>query len=146
MKKTKAHKPKFVYGFTTSHGLLLDLDHTTLKETIWIADKYLERFKLGGYLILRSSENNYHVVFNRYMTWKKVLGCLFKIVWYYHYHKHGAKPSLTFWAILQACKESETLRISTKKQKSKPKIIKRKGKTDKLIKDYIEFSEVMNKK
>jgi hypothetical protein len=134
-------KPKFVYGFTTGHGLLLDLDNTTLKETRNITEKYMKRFKLEGYMILKSSQNNYHVVFNKYLSWKKVLSCLFKIVWYYHYHKHGAKPNLTYWAILQACKQSETLRISTKKRKNAPKIISTKGKTDKLIRDYLEFME-----
>lgn len=145
MDKTgKEEKPiRYVYGFTTSHGLLLDLDNTTLGETRKIAKKYMERFKLEGYLILRSSQNNYHVVFNKYMSWKKVLACLFKIVWYYHYHKHGIKPSLTFWAILQACKETETLRVSRKERKSIPKVIQTKGKTDKLINDYLEFMKVM---
>lgn len=144
-KVLKKEKPKFVYGFTTSHGLLLDLDNTTLDETRKIAKKYMERFKLEGYVILRSSQNNYHVVFNRYLSWKKVLSCLFKIVWFYHFHKHGSKPSLTFWAILQACKETETLRISMKERKAVPKVIQTKGKIDKLIKDYLDFMREMNK-
>jgi hypothetical protein len=143
-KETRKEKPKFVYGFTTTHGLLLDLDNTTLAETRKIAKKYMERFKLQGYMILRSSENNYHVVFNRYLSWKKVLNYLFKIVWYYHYHQHGIKPSLTYWAILQACKESETLRISRKENKAKPRIIETKGKNDKLIRDYKNFMREMS--
>jgi hypothetical protein len=130
---------KYVYGFTTTKGLLLDLDNTTLKESSAIAEKYMNRFHLKGYLILRSSENNYHVVFNHYLTWKKTLEYLFKIVWRYHYHEHGVKPSLTYWAILQACKGSETLRISTKNHKRMPRIVRKHGETDKLCKDYVEY-------
>jgi hypothetical protein len=124
--------------------LLLDLDNTTLKESSAIAEKYTNRFRLKGYLILRSSDNNYHVVFNRYLTWKKTLEYLFKIVWRYHYHEHGIKPSLTYWAILQACKGSETLRISTKNKKRTPKIVRKHGKIDKLCKDYTEYMRELN--
>jgi hypothetical protein len=138
--KSNTHR-NYVYGFTTTKGLLLDLDNTTLKESSAIAEKYMNRFRLEGYLILRSSENNYHVVFNRYLTWKKTLEYLFKIVWRYHYHEHGVKPSLTSWAILQACKGSETLRISTKNHKRMPRIVRKHGATDKLCKDYVEYME-----
>jgi hypothetical protein len=141
--KRKKAKQNFVDGFTTSKGLMLDLDNATLGETKKIALKYYNRFKLEGYIILRSSQNNYHVVFNKYLSWRKTLEYLFKIVWYFHYHKHGIKPSLTSWAILQACKTSETLRISTKKHKRKPVVVALYGKTDKLIKDFLEYrSEV----
>jgi hypothetical protein len=139
MSKTKNTKPNFVYGFTTDKGLLLDLDNTTLADTRKIAKKYCNRFKLEGFLILKSSQNNYHVVFNKYLTWKKTIEYLFKIVWTYHYHKHGSKPSLTSWAILQACKKSMTLRISNKKHKKAPRYIEDYGKTDKLIDDYCGF-------
>jgi len=139
MRNNRKIEPKFVYGFTTDKGLLLDLDNTTLADTRKIAKKYCNRFKLEGFLILKSSQNNYHVVFNKYLTWKKAIEYLFKIVWNYHYYEHGSKPSLTSWAILQACKKSMTLRISKKKHKKIPKIIESFGKNDKLIMDYNEF-------
>jgi FMN phosphatase YigB (HAD superfamily) len=141
--KSKKHR-KYVCGFTTIKGLLLDLDNTTLKESSAIAEFYCKRFRLKGYLIARSSENNYHVVFNRYLTWKKTLEYLFKIVWRYHYHEHGMKPSLTYWAILQACKGSETLRISKKNHKAVPKVVRCYGETDKLCRDYMEYVRELN--
>jgi hypothetical protein len=144
LKNKKKIPRNYVYGFTTTKGLLLDLDNTTQKETSAIAQFYCKRFQLEGYLILKSSENNYHVVFNRYLIWKKTLEYLFKIVWRYHYHEHGIKPSLTYWAILQACKGSETLRISTKNHKKTPKIVKKSGKTNKLCRDYIEYMKVLS--
>ena len=70
--------PNFTEGFTTTHGLLLDLDDTTLTETRKIAKTYLKRFKLEGYQIMRSSQNNYHIIFNRYLTWKTTCSLLKK--------------------------------------------------------------------
>jgi len=137
-------KENFVVGFTTSHGLMLDLDNTSLRETRRIAQHYCKRFKLGGYLIAKSSQNNYHIIFNRYLSWKKVLEFLFKIVWAYHYHKRGIKPSLTNWAILQACKGSMTLRISNKKHKKPPKFIEIIGLKHNLIHDYCNFRVELN--
>ena len=128
-----------IAGFTTNEGLMLDLDMTTLNETRHIAEKYLERFELEGYLIARSSECNHHIIFNRYLPWEKTIEYLFKITWWYHYHRHGSKPTLTNWAILQAIKHSETLRITNKYEKPKPKIIETQGKTDKLINDYLQL-------
>jgi len=142
----KNKKPNnFVMGFTTNKGLMLDLDNTSLRETRKIADKYFKRFKLEGYLIIRSSQNNYHIIFNRYLTWKKTIENLFKIVWLYHYHKRGQKPNLTYWAILQACKGSATLRISTKKHKRVPSVVLFYGKTDKLINDYLQYYDIGEK-
>ena len=140
-----SNKRKPIIGFTTSRGLILDLDSTTLKEAKWIADKYCRRFKLQGYLIMRSSTFNYHVIFNRPLRWPSVIEMLFKIAWYYHYHKHGVKPRLMNWAILQAIKHSCTLRIGPKGRKKPPKAAFQYGKNDKLIRDYLQFFQEQNR-
>jgi len=132
-----------IVGFTTSNALLLDLDGTTLTETKTIANTYLERFNLGGYQIMRSSQNNYHIIFNNYFEWKDVCTMLTKICWMFHYHKHGSKPHLTNWVILQIVKQSCTLRISEKGKKKPPKLICTKGKTDRLINDYNQIREIV---
>lgn len=144
-------KLNYVVGFTSSHGLMLDLDRTTLREAKQLATYYNKRFKLQGYLIARSSPSNYHVIFNRYLTWPTVLEYLFKIVWHYHFHGHGSRPSLTNWAILQAVKHSCTLRIGCKGKKKPPKIIYRNasghslfpGKNS-LIRDYLTVRQTVN--
>ena len=142
----KNKKPNnFVEGFTTSKGLMLDLDNTSLKETKSISEHYCKRFKLEGYLILRSSPNNYHVVFNRYLSWRKTTEYLAKIQWRHMYHRHGDKPHLIFWITLQLCKGSETLRISSKKHKHKPHVVLFYGKTDKLINDYMQYYDTGDK-
>jgi hypothetical protein len=133
-----------IEGFTTNNGLLLDLDNTTLHETRQIAKKYLKKWNLEGYLIAKSSQNNYHIIFNKYLPWETTLEYLFKIVWTYHYHKHNDKPHLTNWAILQTIKHSCTLRISNKHEKKPPTIIETKGKTENLIKDYLAFYTMLN--
>ena len=139
-KTTKKGKPiNYVVGFTTSHGLLLDLDGIPLTKVKALAKYYCARFKLQGYLIARSSQNNYHVIFNRYLSWPTTLEYLFKVVWNFHYHNHGSMPHLTNWAILQAIKHSQTLRIGSKDNKKPPKTVFIQGKTQSLIRDYLHF-------
>lgn len=132
----------YTIGFTTDKGLMLDLDKTTWTEALEIAYKTTNKFDLKGFLIAKSSENNYHVVFDKFLSWETTLEILFKLVWSYHYHGHGCKPELTNWAMLQAIKHSITLRISQKigykKNKPRPKIMLIKGKKQQLIKEYLD--------
>ena len=82
-------------------------------------------YKLEGYLIIKSSKDNYHIVFNKYLTWKKITKILFN------------QYICIRWAIWQMRKGELTLRVSRKNGKNKPKIIITTGKTDKLINDYL---------
>lgn len=131
---------KFIVGFTVSDGLVLDLDKMTFEEVYKMANHYCKRFKLEGFLIIQSSTNNYHVVFNRYLRWKTVVEYLGKIAcncrWKY---KGKPDPPLTSWVLYQCAKGSETLRISKKQRKPKPLIKLVIGKTDQLINDYFVF-------
>jgi len=45
------------------------------------------------------------------------------------------------WAVFQMKEGQLTLRISKKNNRDKPKILRQVGKTDKLIKDYLEIYE-----
>ena len=59
-------------------------------------------FKLDGYIILKSSENCYHVVFNRRVSWGK---CLKVIAWVSLLsHNEG----LNRYLVMQCIKESAT--------------------------------------
>lgn len=62
-----------VIGFSHKNIVMIDLDGMPLEEVKEIANKALKRFRLGGYIILESSPNNYHVVFDRpFRYWSKV--------------------------------------------------------------------------
>lgn len=140
------NKIKYVAGYTTNKGVLLDLDRTTLQEALDIAKYYMKRFSLEGYLLIESSDLNHQIVFNkRFRSYTDVLSIIFKFVWNYHYYQHQRMPSLTHWAILQACKGSCTLRVNAKGIKSHPKILMRIGRQDKIIKEYLAIYEMFNK-
>jgi hypothetical protein len=115
----------FCIGFCTDKGLMLDLDNMTLTKARRIAEALMKRYRLEGYLLIESSERNYHVVFNRYLRWKTILKIVFSQV------------VCIRWGIHQARKGYLTLRISRKNNRNKPKILMEVGKTDKLINEYL---------
>lgn len=117
----------YCIGFITDKGLMLDLDNLLLYKVKRLAARLCNLHKLEGYIIIKSSDKNYHVVFNRYLRWKTILQIVF------------SQYVCIRWGIHQARRGNLTLRISKKNGKNKPKIIFCTGKEDKLIKDYLEI-------
>ena len=116
----------YCIGFVTTRGVLLDLDNMTFRKAKWIAEKLLKEYRLQGFLLVKSSEKSYHVVFNRYLSWKKITEVPF------------SRYECVRYAVQQVQNGHLTLRISPKNGRNKPKILVTTGKTDKLIKDYLE--------
>ena len=123
----------YCIGFNTDRGLILDLDNMKFRKALWIAETLMERHRLEGFLLIKSSEKNYHVVFNRYLSWKTITKILFSLYECIRY------------AVFQMKEGQLTLRISKKNNRDKPKILLKIGKTDKLIKDYLEVYEKFKK-
>ena len=119
----------FCIGFNTDRGLILDLDNMKFRKALWIAETLFKRYRLEGFLLIRSSRKNYHVVFNRYLSWRTITKILFSL------------HECVRWAVFQMKEGQLTLRISKKNNRDKPKILRQSGKTDKLIKDYLEVCE-----
>lgn len=117
----------YCVGFNTARGLILDLDNMKYKKALWLAETLMKKYKLEGFLLIRSSDKNYHAVFNRYLSWKTITTILF------------SQYECLRWAVFQMKEGQLTLRISKKNNKDKPKILLKVGKTDKLIKDYLEI-------
>ena len=126
-------KQGYCVGFATSRGVLLDLDNMTLKKAKWIAKTLLDEFKLEGFILIRSSANNYHAVFNKYVSWKTITQVLF------------SRFECVRYAVQQMQNGHLALRISPKNGKNKPKILIETGKTDKLITDYLEVFKKFQK-
>lgn len=128
----------YVLGFTTSRGVLLDLDNVNLASVkrlcvVMLKHKRFRYIKskidLEGYLIIRSSPNHYHVVFNKYLTFKNALIIASTV-------RIG---NIAPW-LLERIKHGEfTIRISTKNNSNKPEIILQVGKSTSLIKDYLQI-------
>ena len=123
----------FCIGFRTKRGIVLDLDNMTVKKATWIAETLLKEHRLEGYLLVRSSEKSYHVVFKRYLSWRTITKILFSLYECIRY------------AVFQMKDGFLTLRISRKNGKDKPKILLKRGEQDKLIKDYLEACEIAEK-
>jgi len=116
----------YCIGFNTDRGLMLDLDNMKYKKALWIAETLTKEHKLEGFLLIRSSKKNYHVVFNRYLRWKTITKILFSMY------------ECVRYAVFQMKEGQLTLRISKKNGRDKPKIVRQVGNTDELITDYLE--------
>jgi len=62
---------KSTIGYSDTETVKLDLDNMSFRTTKYWALKAMKRFKLGGFIILKSSWNCYHVVFNRTVSWSE---------------------------------------------------------------------------
>jgi hypothetical protein len=120
----------FCIGFNTDRGVLLDLDNMTFRSALRTAETLLKQYRLEGFLLIKSSPKNYHVVFNRYLSWKKITMIV------------CSKYECLRWAIFKLREGQLTLRISKKNGKNKPKVVRQMGKSDKLVKDYLEVYEI----
>lgn len=122
---------KCVLGFTDIETVMLDFDKTPFKDVKYWAMRTMKWFKLEGFIILRSSKNNYHVVFNRKVSWSENM----KIVAWISLLSHN--PMLEKWFVMQCIKEGSTLRISPKMNKPAPRIVYRYGKQEKQIREFL---------
>lgn len=127
-----------ILGYTTAKAAVLDLDNTTLANAKEIAQGLTGRFNLEGFLVLRSSRKNYHVVFNKPLSWRIALQVIFaagpcRKRWQGHFS----------WAELQAIKGAATLRIGPKGRKRPPRPVFKAGKQDKEIKDYLSLRNAL---
>jgi len=60
-----------ILGYTDKSTVKLDFDDASFKLVKYWALGTVKWFKLRGSIILKSSENHYHVVFDRSVTWRK---------------------------------------------------------------------------
>jgi hypothetical protein len=129
--------PKFIIGFTDTETVMLDFDNTSFKDVKYWALRTMKWFNLEGFIILESSENHYHVVFNRKVSWSENM----KIVAWVSLLSHN--PMLEKWFIMQCIKEGSTLRISPKMDKPSPKIVFRHGKQDKQVREFLSYRRLI---
>ena len=126
-------KNHFVLGFTDEETVMLDFDNTSFKTVRYWAVRALKWFKLGGYIILKSSKNCYHVVFNRKVSWKENMHI---VAWV---GLLSNNPMLQKWLLMQCIKEGSTLRVSPKSEKASPRIVFRCGKENGQIESYLKY-------
>ena len=114
----------------------LTLIKMKLKSVKYWARRTRKWHKLGGFLILESSLNSYHVVFDRTVDWSENVRI---VAWVALYVK---RRSLDNWFKMQCIKQKPTLRTSNKKMlggvvKPPPRVVYFEGSQDREISDYL---------
>ena len=124
---------KSILGFTDTETVMLDFDNSTFKTVRYWARRAMKWHRLEGFLILKSSENSYHIVFNRKVSWSENM----KIVAWVSLlsHNRGLRRYLT----MQCIKEGSTLRVSPKKDKPSSRIVYREGAEDNQIAGFLRY-------
>lgn len=97
---------------------MLDFDDTDFKTVNYWAERAMNWFNLGGYIILKSSPGCYHVVFNRIVDWPENMRV---VAWVALFSNH---EGLQRWHRMQRIKMKSTLRIGPKNEKNSPRIAK----------------------
>jgi len=131
--------PNIILGYTDKETVKLDFDNATFKTVKYWATRACNWFDLEGFLILKSSKNNYHVIFNRSVSWYENLHIVAWVA------LESRNKGLHDWLVMQCIKEASTLRISSKNNKSAPRIVYRYGLDNKEIWYYLIFRKIIYK-
>jgi hypothetical protein len=106
-----------VLGYSDKTTVKLDFDDTPFKTVKYWALRAMRWFRLRGFIILRSSKNHYHVVFDRSVTWERNMHIVAWVALESGSHK------LQKYHLMQCIKESSTLRVSGKRGRPHPRIV-----------------------
>jgi hypothetical protein len=136
---TARSTPRPVIGYSDTETVKLDFDETPFKKVKYWALRTMTWFNLGGFLVLKSSPQCYHVIFNRKVTWTENVSVM---AWVTQQTKH---PKLTGWFILQCRKQKSTLRVSSKGKKSSPRIVFRYGHEHKRIRHFLQYRMIIKR-
>ena len=104
-----------------------------------IAFIVMEMCRLGGFIILRSSKNHYHVVFDRCVSWDDNLSA----VGWFSVLSHN--PKVKDYLVMQCIKKASTLRVVPMKGKPSPRLVCRLGCQDHAVKDFLRYRQLIKR-
>jgi hypothetical protein len=128
-----------ILGFTDDETVMLDFDESPFKTVKYWAQITMKHFLLGGFLILKSSENHYHVIFNNKVNWAENMSI---VAWV---SLQSNNQNMLRYLRMQCIKKSSTLRVGPKGEKSSPRIVYRVGNQDVQIKEFLELRREIKK-
>jgi len=99
----------------------------------------MKKCRLGGSIILRSSKNCYHVVFDRYVSWEDNLSA----VGWFSVLSHN--PKVKDYLVMQRIKKASTLRVVPMKEKPSPRLVYRFGCQDHAVRDSLRFRQLIKR-
>ena len=126
-------------GFTDIETVKLDFDNRSFRNTKYWADRALKRFRLRGFVVLKSSVNHYHVVFDRKVSWAENL-CVVGWVAVCSRNKELLK-----WLAMQCIKGASTLRVAPKEDKPSPRIVYRYGEKNRQIESFLKYRRLIKR-
>ena len=126
-----------ILGITDTETVKLDFDNTPFRTVKYWAMRTLKWFRLKGFIILKSSKNCYHVVFDRKVSWKMNVKIMAWVSLLSHHEK------LNKWFTMQCIKEGSTLRVSPKRDKPEPRIVFRYGSQNHQIAEFLAYRNVI---
>jgi hypothetical protein len=103
------------------------------------AERALKHFRLGGFVILRSSQDHYHVLFNKTVSWEENTKIMTWVA------VLSGNAGLRKWVLMQLIKDASTLRVSCKGDKASPRIMFRKGRQDQEISAFLRWRRLIKK-
>ena len=113
--------------------VMLDLDNVSFKTARYWARWSMKFFDLWGFIILKSSKDHYHAVFDRTVTWSENMSIVSSAV------INSRNLGLQRWFNQQCRKIGSTLRVGPKGDKPSPRIVYREGREDDRIKNFLKF-------
>lgn len=128
-----------IVGISDKHTVMADLDNMSFKKVKSLAFLTMKKFRLKGFIILKSSPKHYHVVFDKPMRcWSDVL----RVVSWMGIMANNR--NVWKWVCMQAIKGMCTLRVSPKPVnpegcKPPPRIVYRYGSQDLMVKEYLTY-------
>jgi hypothetical protein len=128
-----------ILAFTDRITVKLDLDEMSFRAVRDWAMMVLKKYKLDGFIILKSSKKCYHVVFDRYVSWDENLS----IVGWVAILSKSLK--LKDYLGMQCIKMSSTLRVAPKGDKPSPRIVDKHGSQDHAVKDFLEYRQLIKR-
>ena len=129
-----------ILGFTDDETVMLDFDDTPFRKVKYWAQVALKHFDLCGFLILKSSKNHYHVIFNRKVDWAENMSI---VAWV---SLQSNNQNMLRYLRMQCIKKASTLRVGPKGEKPSPRIVYREGNEDAQIKEYLETRNFLKKR
>lgn len=125
LRKKSSRNP--IFGYSDRTTVKLDFDGEQFGKVKYWAERAMKHFRLGGYVILKSSRDHYHMVFNKTVTWEENCRAMAWVA------VLSGNAGLRKWVLMQLIKGASTLRISSKCEKPSPRIVNREGMQDNEI-------------
>lgn len=121
-----------ILGFTDCYTVKIDCDGMAFKDVKKIALIVMRKCGLNGFIILKSSKNHYHVVFDHYVSWEDNLSA----VGWFSVLSHN--PKMKDYLVMQCIKKSSTLRVVERENKPMPRIVFRYGEQNDAIEEFLK--------